>query len=225
MFSVANVIQPESGLLTATVMGVTLTNQRSVDIRHIMEFKANLRTLLTSVLFILLAARVEIDALWPIPLKMVVFVLILIVVIRPTTVWLSTIGKGLSSKEKWFLSWMAPRGIVAAAVASVFALDLELVEMNDAHALVPITFSVIIGTVLVYGLTSGKLASSLRLSQSDPQGIIMIGAHEWARNLAVTLKNEGIHIILLDINRSNIYKASIMGLEAHCGNVLSENFF
>ena len=225
VFSISNVIQPESGLLTATVMGIALANQKSVDMRHIVEFKENLRTLLISVLFILLAARVALDDLWPIPVSTIVFLLVLLIIIRPATVWLSTIGGGLSSKEKWFLSWMAPRGIVAAAVASVFALELERTGITEAGALVPTTFSVIIGTVLVYGLTSRKVALMLGLAQSDPQGMIVVGAHHWARHLASVLQDEGIRVVLLDTNRANVHTASMMGLEAYCGNVLSEQFF
>lgn len=225
VFSLSNVIQPESGLLTATVMGIALANQQSVDIRHIVEFKENLRTLLISVLFILLAARVALEDLWPIQRNTIVFILILLFIVRPVTVWLSATGGGLSVKEKWFLSWMAPRGIVAAAVASVFALELERSGMSEARALVPVTFSVIIGTVLVYGLTSGKVAQALGLAQSNPQGMIVVGAHYWARHLAAVLNDEGVRVILLDTNRANIHAASMMGLEAHCGNVLSEHFF
>ena len=225
VFSISNVIQSESGLLTATVMGMALANQKSVDIRHIVEFKKNLRTLLISVLFILLAARVALSDLWPIQLKTIVFLLVLLFVVRPATVWLATIGGGLNSKEKWFLSWMAPRGIVAAAVASAFALELERTGIAEARSLVPTTFSVIIGTVLVYGLTSRRVALMLGLAQSDPQGMIIVGAHHWARQLAAVLRDEGIRVVLLDTNRANIHAASMMGLEAYCGNVLSEPFF
>jgi NhaP-type Na+/H+ or K+/H+ antiporter len=225
VFSISNVIQPESGLLTATVMGIALANQKSVDMRHIVEFKENLRTLLISVLFILLAARVALDDLWPIPVSTIVFLLVLLIIIRPATVWLSTIGGGLSSKEKWFLSWMAPRGIVAAAVASVFALELERVGMSEGRELVPITFAVIIGTVLVYGLTSRRVAMALGQAQSHPQGMIIVGAHYWARHLAAVLQEEGLRVMLLDSNRANVHAASMMGLEAYCGNVFSEQFF
>ncbi|MCH6551717.1 MAG: cation:proton antiporter, partial [Planctomycetes bacterium] len=147
VYTVAHAVQPESGLLAAVVMGVTLANQRLVDVRHIVEFKENLRVLLISSLFILLAARLEINDLLDIGWGGLLFVVILIV-IRPLAVGLSTLGCGLSWKELAFISVMAPRGIVAAAVASVFALRLAEQGHEEASLLVPLTFLTIIGTVL-----------------------------------------------------------------------------
>lgn len=124
-FAASNAAQHESGLFAATVMGITLANQRSVDVRHIVEFKENLRVLLISGLFIVLAARLEVSSLLAVSFRGMVLVLLLVAVARPLCVWVSTVRSKLSAKERLFLSAMAPRGIVAAAVASVFAIRLE----------------------------------------------------------------------------------------------------
>ena len=125
VFTAAHRLQPESGLLAATVMGMTLGNQRFVDVRHIAEFKENLRVLLIGTLFMLLATRLEIGELRAIGGRGLVFVLILIVVVRPASVLLATIRSSVSAREAGLLAAIAPRGIVAAAVASVFALRLQ----------------------------------------------------------------------------------------------------
>ncbi|MHC5007685.1 MAG: cation:proton antiporter domain-containing protein, partial [Planctomycetota bacterium] len=125
VYTAAHWLQPESGLLAAVVMGITLANQRLVDVKHIAEFKENLRVLLISSLFVLLAARVRVEDFADIGWSGLVFLGLLVLVVRPVSAYLSTLGSALSAREITFLSVMAPRGIVAAAVASVFALRLQ----------------------------------------------------------------------------------------------------
>ncbi|MEQ8764777.1 MAG: sodium:proton antiporter, partial [Planctomycetota bacterium] len=149
----ANAIQHEAGILAVTLMGIFVANQKAVSVRHIVEFKENLRVLLIAGIFILLAARLESDALTVFGGKAPLFLAALILVVRPLAVFLSTWGSDLKRNEKLFLSWLAPRGIVAAAMGSVLAIQLERAEHPEARLLVPIIFWVIIGTVFVYGLT------------------------------------------------------------------------
>jgi NhaP-type Na+/H+ or K+/H+ antiporter len=125
VYTGSDFIRAESGLLSVTFMGMAVANQRWVAVHHIVEFKENLRVLLISSLFILLAARLEVGSLELLGAGSLVFLAALIVIVRPAAVFLSTLGSGLGMKEKVFLSWMAPRGIVAAAVSSVFVLRLE----------------------------------------------------------------------------------------------------
>lgn len=221
-FTVANAIQPESGLFAVTIMGFVLANQKTVDVRHIIDFKENLRVLLISTLFILLAARLSLAELTSVSLAGLVFVAILIVVVRPAAVWLSTLGSGLSWKERVFLAWMAPRGIVAAAVASVLVVRLEAVH-PEAGSLVTYTLMVIVGTVAVYGLTAGPLARRLGLADPDPQGVLFVGAHFWARQIAEVLKREGVRVQMVDTNRSNVVAARMADLPTYFGSVLSEH--
>ncbi len=226
-YGVSNTFQAESGLLATTVMGVFLANQRRVDLRHILEFKENLSVLIIASLFIVLAARItpaDLDRVhWPL---VIVFLLVLVLIARPLAVWLSTIGAGLSWRERLFMSWMAPRGIVAAAVASVFSLALEEARPeSDAAMLVPLAFLMIVGTVTVYGLTASPVARILGVSDQDPQGIFIVGASPVARSVASVLKRHAVPVAMVDTNRGNVTSGRMAGLNISYGNILEEVFF
>ena len=157
LFAFSNHLQPESGLVTVTLLGVMLANQRVVAIRHVVEFKENLRVLLISTLFIVLASRLELtlETFSTLGWRSILFVALLILVVRPASVLLATFGAGLSWQERTFLAWIHPRGIVAAAVSSLFALEIVRV-LGAEHPLAAeaerfelITFFVIIATVCV----------------------------------------------------------------------------
>jgi NhaP-type Na+/H+ or K+/H+ antiporter len=226
-YTVSNMLQAESGLLATTVMGVALANQRRVDVRHILEFKENLRTLIIASLFIVLGARITPDDLRMVDWSRAAgFLAVLVLIARPVSVWISTIGAGLSLKERLFMSWMAPRGIVAASVSSVFALSLaEARPESQATILVPLTFSVIVGTVCVYGLTASFVARALGVSDQDPQGLLVIGASPVARSISAVLKRHGVTVHLVDTNRGNVTAARMANLGVSYGNVLEDLFF
>ncbi|MDX1617383.1 MAG: cation:proton antiporter [Balneolaceae bacterium] len=223
IFGLSNFFQHESGLWATTVMGIALANQKSARIHHIVEFKENLRVLLLSALFILLAARVELENLlnnlnWDI----LYFLLILIFVARPLSVFLSTIGSKLNIREKLFLSWMAPRGVVAASISALFAIQLVNNGFAEAEQMVPIIFIVIIATVTTYGLTASPVARLLDVAKPTPRGFLIIGAHPWARKLGSMLDEQGFKVVIADANWSNINKVRKLGLESYHGNVLAE---
>lgn len=224
-FTLSNLLMSESGLLTVTIMGIALANQKVVDMSHIMEFKENLQVLLLSGLFIMLAARLDFADLISLGPPVIMFVAVLIFVARPLSVWISTRGTGLKWQEVLFLSWMAPRGIVAAAVASIFALELEEYgsELAGSELLAPLAFVVIISTVVIYSLTAGPLARFLGVAETNPQGIFIVGAHSWARKMALELNKSGNRIMLADSNAVNIDQAKKLGLEAYHCNVLSDS--
>jgi len=221
--ALANLVQAESGLVAATVMGIALANQRVVSVRHILEFKESLRVLLIGALFIVLAARLDVDDLKTIGWAEVGFLVALIVVARPLAVAISTLRSTLSWQERTFLAMMAPRGIVAASLASILALRLSEEGFAGADRLVPLTFLVIIGTIAVYGLAGPYLARKLELARPDPQGVLIVGAHDWARELASALQSNAIKTMLIDSNRGNVREANMAGLQAHYANVLSED--
>ncbi len=221
-FAASNVLQPESGLLTATLMGVALANQKRVDVKHIIEFKENLRVLMISSLFIILAARLSIDDLSNLGLRELGFLAALILIVRPIAVGLSTAGSEFDWRERLLMSWIAPRGIVAAAVASIFALELAEAGFAGADRLVSITFLVIIATVTVYGLTAAPVARLLGVAEPDPQGVLIVGAHPWARAIAAELRDGGVAVRLVDTNYSNVAKARMEGLPVYYGSVLTE---
>ncbi|MBK8025454.1 MAG: sodium:proton antiporter [Chloroflexi bacterium] len=232
-FAVSNLFQSESGLLTVTVMGVVLANQdlrilrrwrlsgggRIVSIDHILEFKETLQTLLVSSLFIILAARLRLADLTGLGWGTIAFVAALILIVRPAAIWLCTIGSPLTWQERVFIGWMAPRGIVAAATASIFGLTLVELGVPGAERLTPVVFTVIIGTVIIYGITAAPLAQRLGLSQANPQGTLIVGAHGWARAIAETLSKLGFKVLLVDTNYANTQAARMDGLNVVYGNI------
>ncbi len=222
-YLVADFFQHESGLFATTLMGIAVANQKYVSVKHILEFKENLRVLIISILFIVLAGRLQLEVFNNISLQSLVFLGVLVLIARPVAVFLSTIGSKLSTKEKVFLSWLAPRGIVAAAVSSLFALRMQEMEMEQAGLLVPLTFIVIVGTVAIYGLTAAPVARGLKLSQSNPQGILFLGARPVVRSLALAIQANGFNTVLVDRNRTDISHAHMDNLQAVYGNMLSEH--
>lgn len=222
VFTGSNLLQEESGLLTVTVMGSALASQKMVMVGHIVEFKENLRVLLLSTLFIVLAGRLP--ALDPVYTSTSSFLFLggLVLIVRPTAVALSTLGSKLNWRERTFLGLMAPRGIVAAAVSSLFALELVELGYGEAERLVPVTFLVIVGTVAFYGLFAPPLARWMRLATPNPQGLLIVGAAPWTRRLAELLVEEEVRVVLLDANWTNVAAARRAGLLAYYLNILSE---
>ncbi|HEX8199719.1 MAG TPA: cation:proton antiporter, partial [Isosphaeraceae bacterium] len=196
-FTASNALRPESGLFAVTAMGIILANQGHVTVKPIAEFKESLTILLVSALFIVLASRLTIGQIASVGPRSVLFTLVLMLVARPAAVAVSTIGSGLSWGERAFLAAMAPRGIVAASVAAVFALRLRASGVEGADRLVPATFAVIVGTVGVYGLAATRVARRLGLSPSHP-GFLIAGANPVARAIGEALRAEGLPLLLVD---------------------------
>lgn len=235
-FTVSNHIEKEAGLLTVTVLGIALANQRAASVQHILEFKENLRTLIISSLFIILSGRIlpaDLMASLPKGLWLLAF---LIFVGRPVSVYGALLfSKRTSLKERTFLALMAPRGIVAAAVTSIFALEFEEAAIHgqfgaelspivaeQARELVALVFLIIIGTVSIYGLSATPLARRLGLASKNSNGILFAGAGLWARMAAKSLQSDGHQVMLLDTNFANIAAAKMLDLDAHRANILSE---
>lgn len=221
-FVLSNILHPEAGLLTVTVMGFALANQKWVSIQHIVEFKENLTVFLIGVLFISLASRLQLADLAGLGWTSLGFVLILIVVIRPLAVFVSTWRSQLDGRSRLFLTWMAPRGIVAASVASIFSFELIEAGHTDAERIVPLTFLVIVGTVLFYGLTAGPAARRLGLAELNPQGVLFVGGHALARAMALAVQEQGFRAVLIDTNWQHIVAGKMEGLDMHHGDALSE---
>lgn len=222
-FALSNLGQPESGLVAVTVMGIVLANLRGIDLHPILEFKETLSVLLISTLFILLSARLEFASFASLGVGGIVFLLAMLLIVRPASVFVSAMYSGLDWQEKVFLSWFAPRGIVAAAVSSIFALRTAADHPGSAgDQLVAATFLVIIGTVVVYGFTAFPLAKWLGLAEDDPQGLLIAGAHPGARAIALAVQQAGFTVLLVDTNPWNIQTARMEGLRTRLGNILSE---
>ncbi len=222
-FALANELQHESGLLTVTVMGIIVANQRWVFVRHLVEFKENLTVLLLSFIFVALAARLTFEQLSELTVGSFLFVAFLVIVVRPLAVALSTWRTTLPIPDRAFMACMAPRGVVAAAVASVFANDLQKAGFAEADRIMPAVFLVITATVALYGLAARPLAFRLKLAIPNPQGVVIAGAHKLARIIAAELKEAGFAVQLIDRNWSNISAARMDGIESYYGDTLSED--
>jgi len=232
LFALSDFFQRESGLVTVTVFGVYLANQKSVSMRHVVQFKEHLVVLLISCLFIVLGSRIQLAEFIDLGFSGIAFVVALIVVVRPASIFIATAWSGLNWREKTFLAFMAPRGIVAAAVSSIFALEImQLVSRHeqlmplaeDAARLGPLTFLVITGTVGIYGLAAAPVARMLKLADPDPQGLLIAGGSEWIRDIAAAVHKAGIQVHLVDTNFPNVSAARMEGLPADCVSILSEH--
>ena len=221
-FALSNHLQDEAGLLAVTAMGFALANQKVVSVHHIIEFKENLRVMLLAGVFILLAASLQPSELAGLGWASAAFVAFLLLVVRPAAVFTATLGSGLKRQEKLFLAWLAPRGIVAAAVSSIFALRLTEAGQPGAEALVAVTFLVIIATVAVYGLTAGPLAKRLGLAKANPDGVLFLGGRFWVRRIAKFLKDEGFPVMIVDNSRRNVLAARMEGVPATYAGVFSD---
>ncbi|MEC9482477.1 MAG: sodium:proton antiporter [Halomonas sp.] len=223
LFTLSNTLFHESGLLTVTVMGVWLANMRNVPIQPILEFKETLSVLLISGLFILLAARLTADQLALLSWPAWAFLVVLLWVARPLSVWLCTLGSRLDWREKALLAWLSPRGIVAAAVASLFALQFESAGVEGAEMLVPVVFLVIISSVVIQSLLSRPLARLLGVREPPPTGFLILGANPLARAVARKLSAAGVTVRLADNNWDAVQEARMAGLSVYYGNPLSEH--
>lgn len=223
VYVISNDISPESGLLAVTVMGVWLANMKNVDIKDILSFKEDLTMLLVSALFIILAARINFEQLQAIGWSGVFLFFALQFIVRPAKIFVATKGSDMNWREKALLGWVAPRGIVAAAVSAIFALKLEAIQFEGADLLVPLTFMMIIGTVVFQSATARPLASFLKVSDPEPNGFLIVGANPVGRAIARALKEEGVRVLVSDTSWEKIRDARMEGLDVYYGDVTSEH--
>ncbi len=192
-FAAADTIFADSGLIATVVMGMVLANQRKVKTDYIVEFKETLVPILVGILFILLAANVDVGTVFDLGWRGLALVAILVVVVRPLGV-ATTLGLPFSWQERAFFSSMAPRGIVAASTASAFGLDLTQQGVEGADMIIPITFFVIVGTVFISALGSPWLARILGLAGEQPPALIVVGAPNWAVKLGEAVAGSGAEV-------------------------------
>jgi NhaP-type Na+/H+ or K+/H+ antiporter len=221
VFGAAEAIRGESGLLAVTVMGIWLANMRDVDIDDVVGFKESLTLMLVAGLFILLAARLNIDALLSIGLGAVIIILLLQLVVGPLRALVSSIGSSLGIRERLFLGWVFPRGIVAAAISALFSLRLEANGYANADGLVPLVFAVIIGTVVIQSLTTRTVARWLGVAEPEPTGVLIVGGNSLALAIGKAMSDAGLRVVITDTNWSNIRKARMNGLSVWYGSAVS----
>ncbi|WP_295985060.1 sodium:proton antiporter [uncultured Algibacter sp.] len=223
VFVLSDAFAHESGLLSVVVMGMVLGNSNSPYLKELLYFKESLSVLLISILFILLAANINIEDLlliynW----KTAILFAVVVFVIRPIGVFLSTRGSSLKLNEKVFISWVGPRGIVAAGIASLFGLKLAKNGVEGAEYITPLVFMIVLGTVLLNATTARFFAKIIGVFLIKSEGVLILGASKVSRLLGHYLEINGRHVVLIDSNESNIEKAKELGLEAISTNIYSD---
>ncbi len=223
VFVISELFAHESGLLAVVVMGMVIGNGKLENIKELLYFKESLSILLISILFILLAANINIeDMMLLFTWKTGVLFVAVVFIIRPLAVFLSTMGSKLKTNEKIFISWVGPRGIVAAGIASLFGSKLIKQGVEGAEYITPLVFMIVLGTVLLNATTARPFAKLVGVFLKKSDGILIIGASKISRLLGHYLESNGRHVVLIDSNEQNIKKARELGLEAFTSNIYSE---
>jgi NhaP-type Na+/H+ or K+/H+ antiporter len=224
----ADLLRDDSGLITGLVIGAILVNrsprgieppgmaiQKAKLARSWRERISTLSTFLIGILFIILSARVTPHQIAEIGWVSLAFIAVLVLLARPLAVAICTFGSQLELRERAFIAWMAPRGIVAAATSSTFALGLTDAGVGGAQKLIPITFIVIVATALIYGLTGGPVARALGVASTGPGGVLVIGATKVGRAIGRALQHEGIAVVLWTADDEHARAAEADGLTVH----------
>ena len=210
-FGIGEELRSEAGLFATTVLGVALANQRSLPIRRIAEFKETLAGVIVASLFILLASRLDLDELWEHLGPALIIAAALVLVARPLVVALATFRSRMTWRERAFMAWMAPRGIVAASTSSLFALQLDAAGIAGSEVIVPVVFTVILVTVAVYGLTVTPVAARLGL-RARSTGIVVVGAGPWVDALVAELREARVPVLVLAVEAAEAAAARERGL-------------
>ena len=229
-YALAEMIEKEIGLVAVTAYGMTLANSRLAGLAELRKFKEDIAVLLVSGVFVILTANLTPDVIrraltW----DTLAFLLAMLFIVRPLSVWIATFGT-LKRNEAILLGWIAPRGIVAVAVSSLFATLLEdLGRRGDsrfyfsgAEQITPLAFAMVFVTVVLHGFTIGPLARRLGLARKERPGVLLVGVNPWSIDLAKVLKDVGIEPILADNNWRRLRPAREAGLNTFFGEVLSE---
>ena len=240
-FEIANLLQEEGGLVAVTVMGVTLANSRLASINELRLFKENITVLLVSGVFVILTANLTWAEFVALDGRAYAFLAVMLLIVRPATVWLSTLGAGLPWRERLLVGWIAPRGIVAVAVSSFFgvALAVSLTEamagadgaavvadltvyLASAEKMIPLAFAMVFATVILHGFSIGPLAKVLGLASSSRPGVLISGASTWSVALAKQLSDLGVPVLVADASWRRLRPARQANVPAYYGEILSE---
>ena len=223
VFVESEIFAHESGLLAVVVMGMVLGNGKLNNIKELLYFKESLSVLLISILFILLAANINMEALmllytW----KTAVLFAIVVFLIRPLAVFSSTLNSKLKLQEKLFISWVGPRGIVAAGIASLFGSKLIKQGVEGAEYITPLVFMIVLGTVLLNATTARLFAKLVGVFLKKSNAILLVGASNPSRLIASYLRDKGKRVVLIDSNKNFIKQAQDDDLEALNVNIYDD---
>lgn len=221
VYEASNLMQHEAGLLAVTIMGIVVANMNLPGIGDMKRFKEYITIMLVSVVFVLLTADLNIESLTSIGWRGAALIAAIMVVARPAAIMLATLGAKMEFRERLLLSWIAPRGIVAAATAGV--MGPRLVDAGyDADVLLPLVFAVIFATVFAHGLSLNWLAGRLGLSSRHRDSVVIVGASPWTIELARTLQGLKVNVLVSDSSWHNLRAARLAGVPVFYGDILSE---
>jgi NhaP-type Na+/H+ or K+/H+ antiporter len=209
----ADLLREDSGLIAAAVMGAILAGRRELDVSRIVEFHGTVVELLIGILFVLISASVSPSQVHAVLWDSLALVGLMVFVIRPLAVALGTLGSALDWRERAFAAWMAPRGIVAGATASSFALALGEAGIADAERLLPIVFVAIFATVVIYGLSGAVVARLLGVAGGGAPATLLVGGAP-ALLLAEELRAAGARVVLWSNRAEARAAAQEVGIEA-----------
>ena len=217
----ADLIREDTGLVAAVVMGIAVANQRAIDISlSLFEFEETLVQLLIGVLFVLVASSVTPDEVRSVMPEALGLLAVMIFLVRPAAVALATAGSPFNRRQRAFIGWMAPRGIVAGATASAFGPELAQEGVAGAGKVLPIVFVSIFGTVVVYGLTAAPVARMLGVAGLGGRLVLIVSGHGWAREIAAALKRSGVAVRMWVGPFADQSAARTAGLEAEPGRIM-----
>lgn len=223
VFVFTDEIMRQTGLLAVTAMGMMMANMNLSSIKDIRHFKENISVLLISGIFVMLTASLSMEILFEIfNLKIILYVAAMLVIVRPLSIWLSTIGTDLNVREKLLIGWIAPRGIVALTVSGYFATILKDHGYEDASILTALTFALVFSTVVLHGFTIGPLAKRLNLTTTDESGVLIVGGSRFAAEFAKSIKETNNDVLVVDRNWASLAQTRNQGVAIHIGNILTE---
>ena len=221
VYAAGEAIQPETGLIGATLFGVVLANIDVTGLQELKRFKESLTIFLVSGLFILLTANIDSKTIamlsWPIAAT----TLAILFVARPLAIGLATLGAKVSWKERLLVGWIGPRGVVAAAIAGIAGERLSAAGYPDARLVLPLVFAVIASTVLLHGLSLAPIARWLGLASGGRGGLLIVGASSWAVALGEAVRTAGMPVIVIDRSALALKAARLVGLQTLRMEVLS----
>ncbi|MFK7887374.1 MAG: cation:proton antiporter [Gammaproteobacteria bacterium] len=222
VFTVSNSVQHEAGLLAVTVMGIVIGNMHLAGIQDMKRFKEYITVMLVSVVFILLTADLDIKVIMGVDWRGVALIVAILFLVRPAAIMLATFGAGMQLNDRVLLSWIAPRGIVAAATAGVMGPRLAAAGYEDASRLLPLVFMVIFATVVFHGLSIGWAARKLGLTSKIRDSVLIVGASPWSIELARKLQQMKVNTLLVDSSWHNLRPARLAGLPTFYAEILSD---
>ncbi|GLQ24975.1 sodium/hydrogen exchanger [Algimonas ampicilliniresistens] len=225
VYVLSNKLADETGLLTVTAMGMTMANLKFAAQVEMRRFKETITIILVSGVFVILTATLTPAVLKAFLLEWRVwaFVAAMMILVRPIAVMLSTLWSGLDWRESLLVALIAPRGIVAVAVAGLFAAELQALGLDQGALFVPLAFALVGVTVIFAGFFIGPLAKALGQSAGGGDGVLIVGANPWSLGLAKALRDMNIGVLIADTNWRRLRAARLDGHNTFFGEVLSEN--